>query len=362
MSKCNRRLRVRAGGRWHWIICLFLFLLLGACQQTGSTPQATVVMREPEPDVVATAVAGTVAARDHSTPPTEPALPEATVLAATVPAVTVPAATEPVVTTVAASPTAAVTIVTCTVQQALNFRHGPGTAYSPPIRTLATGTTLIAQTYTPAGSPGGAWLQVTVEGTNETGWVSAGAQYVACTADPASLPHSASIPATPTVAAPPSGQTPTTVVSAPAAPRTRNSLPDGAFPADHVVWELRSSDNYLFRFIVYDTYAGNRDGAGIVSVKFVISNVDGVVYRHTERVAGYCIFGGGEPDCQPWPYENGSYRWGRGGPAVTPGEYFASIYVTPATIDPSKNATADPEDPVGNPVWGWFFPFTVDVP
>jgi hypothetical protein len=352
MSKCNRR--ARAGGRWYWTICLFLFLLLGACQRDDNTLQVTVIVNEPDPDVVATAVAATVAARDNSATPTEPALPEATTLPATV-----PAATEPLATAVAASPTAAVTIVTCTVRQGLNLRHGPGTAYSPPIRALATGTTLIAQAYTPAGSPGGAWLQVTVEGTNETGWVSAGAQYVACTADPASLPHNASIPATPAGTAPPSGQTPTTVVSAPAPPRTSNLFPAGVLTEKHVVWDLRRDDTYLFRFIVYDTNAGNRDGAGIVSVKFVIENQDEiVVFRHTERVAGYCIFGGGEPACRPWPYENGSYRWGQGGPAVTAGQYSVRIYVTPVTIDTSNAAT----DPEGEPAWYWSFNFTVDVP
>jgi hypothetical protein len=36
--------------------------------------------------------------------------------------------------------------------------------------------------------------------------------------------------------------------------------------------------------------------------------------------------------------------------------------VTPLFIDPNENATSDPADPLGNPVWGWFFDFHIDVP
>jgi hypothetical protein len=143
-------------------------------------------------------------------------------------------------------------------------------------------------------------------------------------------------------------------------PRTRNSIPAGAFPESHVAWDLITDDHYLFRFQVKDTSQGDFDGAGIVSVRFVVSDQNGnVIYQRTENNAAYCIFGGGEPTCDAWVMEDGRYRWGNDGPELASGDYFASIYVIPQFIDPNENATTDLD---GNLVWGWFFDFHVDVP
>lgn len=146
-------------------------------------------------------------------------------------------------------------------------------------------------------------------------------------------------------------------------PRTRSNLPAGSFPADHVAWNLITDDNFLFRFQVHDMNQGNVDGAGIVSVKFVISDFNGNrLYTSTESTSGYCVFRGGEPNCNPWVMEDGRYRWGSGGPELVSGDYFASIYVTPLVVDPNDPFDIDPDDPAGNPVWRWSFDFHVDVP
>lgn len=42
---------------------------------------------------------------------------------------------------------------------------------------------------------------------------------------------------------------------------------------------------------------GSSDGDGIESVTFKIRDDDGPVHERTERQAGYCVFGGGEPNC-----------------------------------------------------------------
>ncbi len=82
----------------------------------------------------------------------------------------------------------------CTVTtNNLNFRSGPGTVYDPPIRKLSSGTRL-----TPLSrSPDGQWLEVKVQQTGETGWVSASASYVSCNVDVAAL-SVGTVPPTPT--------------------------------------------------------------------------------------------------------------------------------------------------------------------
>ncbi len=82
----------------------------------------------------------------------------------------------------------------CTVTtNDLNFRTGPGTVYEPPIRKLSSGTRL-----TPLSrSPDGQWIEVKVQQTGETGWVSAAASYVSCNVDVPGLPQG-TVPPTPT--------------------------------------------------------------------------------------------------------------------------------------------------------------------
>jgi hypothetical protein len=68
----------------------------------------------------------------------------------------------------------------------------------------------------------------------------------------------------------------------------------------------------VFRVEVFDTRVGLYDGAGIDNVTFrVISGGGGgdVVYERTENNAAYCVFGGGEPDCNVLFFGEHGNRW-----------------------------------------------------
>jgi hypothetical protein len=171
--------------------------------------------------------------------------------------------------------------------------------------------------YNPVGVRGGAWVQVRDTATGEVGWVSAGDQYVRCTIDLTGLPP-VSVPAP----------------EPPASPETDNSTPDGNFPPNFV-WEADFNDEYFVRFNVYDTNSGGtNDGDGIAEVSFQVLDENGnQVYQRTEMASGYCIFGGGEPECNPWLLEDFRYKWVSGGDPVEPGRYQLLIVVTATSGD-----------------------------
>ena len=86
----------------------------------------------------------------------------------------------------------------------------------------------------------------------------------------------------------------------------------------------------LFRAVALDNRVGNNDGDGILGVRFAIIG-DNLAYSKVEETAPYCIFGGNEPDCPPWPRDaGGRYIWGAGGPVVLPGRYnvFVEVFAT----------------------------------
>ncbi|HTP01910.1 MAG TPA: SH3 domain-containing protein [Anaerolineales bacterium] len=207
---------------------------------------------------------------------------------------------------------------TCTVQQNVNLRSGPGTAYDPPIATLTEGTELIPTAYNPVGIPGGSWVLVQVKGKNEQGWVSGGTQFVSCSVELASLPSAEAPP-------PPKPQRP--VVSA--------GTPDGN-NLDLFRTSLDFDPDYFLRMYVFysedpnEKFKAKNDGRDIDSVQFTITSPDGgkTYYDRTEKNAGYCIFGGGEPDCTPWIVEDGQYKWEQGGDPVKSGKYGLTITVT----------------------------------
>ena len=134
-------------------------------------------------------------------------------------------------------------------------------------------------------------------------------------------------------------------------PDIDNDAPGGSFPKDNVLGNVIVNPTFLFRMDVRDLTFGSHEGAGINFVEFSITG-DGVDYFRREGTAGYCVFGGGEPTCNPWPTDDqGRYTWGEGGPLVQNVEYFASI-----TVDAQRD---DPE--FGNS-WNWNFPFRVTLP
>ncbi len=347
---------------------ILVALLLAACggQQTAEEPTIAVVQPTAGGDAVATSVQQTIAA--IAVVQTVAALttgqatePTATVPAATVPAATpTPGAADPLPTAeIAASPTTAPAApsptaspaAVCRVVSGVNVRPGPGIVYEPVVVALGANIEMTPLAFVAAGFPQGPWLQVQVPATGQTGWVSALPQYVLCNIDPATLPPPGFIPPTPLplpTAFPPT-PTPTRSVAAP--PNIDNDAPGGSFPEDNVLGEVIVNPAFLFRMDVRDLTFGNHEGAGINFAEFSITG-DGVDYFRREGTAGFCVFGGGEPTCNPWPTDDqGRYTWGEGGPLVQNGEYFASITV---------NAQRDDPD-FGNS-WNWNFPFRVTLP
>jgi hypothetical protein len=100
-------------------------------------------------------------------------------------------------------------------------------------------------------------------------------------------------------------------------------------------------DSVVFQVEVFDETVGKRDGDGIASVTFSISDESGkVVHSRTENTAGYCVFGGGEPDCTVWQFYKQGNRW-PGGAALRYGTHDVRI-----TIKPKKGASV---------TWFWSF-------
>jgi len=212
----------------------------------------------------------------------------------------------------------------CTVLvDGLNLRSGPGTGYAPPIAALALGGELRMVARDAAGS----WIQVQTA-ANLTGWVTAAAQYVTCTVAIGTLPVGV-IPALPTAS-----PTPLVAQAPTPTPPAFVVLPGGGAGGDYegeIVTELGMArdvnntpifrDRLYFRLEVYDT----PDNRRVERVEFSITqfgeeeNVE--VYTGVEGSAGYCVFGGGEPNCNvlnigpgaTWPgtnrpIENGDYE------------------------------------------------------
>ncbi len=81
------------------------------------------------------------------------------------------------------------------------------------------------------------------------------------------------------------------------------------------------TDALAFQVEAFDAATGNYDGAGIQQVDMRILDSSGhVVHERTERRAGYCAFGGGEPDCNVWVFAEHANQWPGGAP-VQNGEY-----------------------------------------
>jgi hypothetical protein len=204
--------------------------------------------------------------------------------------------------------------------QDLNLRVGPGTAYTPPVIALATGTQLLPTGFNPVGVPGGPWVQVQVIGTDQVGWVSAGTQFVSCNLDLSSLPP---------VDVPPPPKPP--------APRIGQSDVDGN-NISSFRYALDYNPDYFIRMYVFrsddpdEEFDPAKDGRGITSVDFTVTNPDGdvVFYNRTENSPGYCIFGGGEPECNAWLLEGDQYKWLAGGEPIVPGNYLLTVNVIAA--------------------------------
>lgn len=318
------------------LVVLFVLsvVLAVACggKETPS-PTADAVANSVRQTVDAIAVAQTVTALTGGTTaagsdlppaPTPPVAPAAT---ATAPARDATAA-PPSPTIAQPSPEAA---VSCTTLTGVNLRNGPGLAYDPPVGSIGANTSLRPLAYVPLGHPQGAWLQAEIAGTGQVAWVSAGAQFVRCTVDPATLPPPAAIPPTPRPAptnVPPTA-TPQQVANLP--PDLRNiSGGAGCLNDPDIDSDFQTDSRFLLRVFaqLFDPPPGESgDGAGIDRVEFSVRESG---YTHTERTAGYCIFQGGEPACRDWPRNAlGQLTWGNDGPVVVDGDYNIDVNVFP---------------------------------
>lgn len=70
-----------------------------------------------------------------------------------------------------------------------------------------------------------------------------------------------------------------------------------------------------FRVRTFDSTVGSRDGDGIANVVMIVRDPDGnEVYRKRENTAGYCAFGGGEPNCNVYVFAEHDDAWPNGEP------------------------------------------------
>jgi hypothetical protein len=98
-------------------------------------------------------------------------------------------------------------------------------------------------------------------------------------------------------------------------------------------------DRMVFQVEVFDTRAGQVDGAGIQDVTFRIEVDDGsgqIVHERRERNPGYCVFGGGEPDCNVLLLEDGSQWPDPYGGEILNVQYLASIDILPVDGEPTQ--------------------------
>lgn len=86
-----------------------------------------------------------------------------------------------------------------------------------------------------------------------------------------------------------------------------------------------------FRTVAYELGQGEDDGANIAQVAFTIADdtAGGIVHERVERNAGYCVFGGGEPDCALWDFAAHDNTWPDGQHTLDPSHtYRAQALVT----------------------------------
>jgi hypothetical protein len=72
-------------------------------------------------------------------------------------------------------------------------------------------------------------------------------------------------------------------------------------------------ERMVFQAEVFDDNVGTYDGAGIENVRFSIFDDRGrLVHFRQENNAGYCVFGGGEPDCNVLVFADSGFKWPEG--------------------------------------------------
>lgn len=233
------------------------------------------------------------------------------------------------------------------VSSGLNLRNGPAVVFDPPLRTLLQNTSIIPL----ARIADNTWIEVQVVDTGEIGWVSAGAEFISCNIDITGLPLGVSPPTptplpTATFTPTPIPPTPTNVPAPPKRARVpvdggqsslRGQIAIPGFSKDDLKGpnsDVTFRDRLVFQVEVYDPDAnkGDYDGAGIKEVNIKIfgpesSEPDNPDHERTERTAGYCVFGGGEPNCNVFDLKNND-RWPETGHKIVSGPHAVRILIT----------------------------------
>jgi hypothetical protein len=215
----------------------------------------------------------------------------------------------------------------CTVlQDGLNLRSGPGTAYRPPISSLAVNSLVTPLGFAPKGIPSGSWAFVQDSASQDKGWVNADAQYISCNVDVTALSAVAFEPPSP----------PSLPDTSQASPGPGTCGQGGIFSdnGDEFDCAVVFSDNGFVQFKVLKNGEEIGKNGGVQNVNFSVDQNGDTVYNHTESNAPYCIFGG-DDRCNSWVLEDFIYKWEAGGSVVEKKKYTVSI--TANLDDPSVN-------------------------
>jgi hypothetical protein len=324
---------------------LLMGLLLLACgPSTTPTPDLVATQVAVEKAAAATLTAEAPTEEADSAPQTSP--PEETVPTPTSTLIPAPQPADDTIQSAELTETPSPSPLCTVVTEGLNLRTGPGTVYEPPLGAMPQGMALIPLAFNPIGFPNGQWLQVEAQDSGQTGWVSAGPQFVECNVDVTGLPPGIA-PPTPTPI-----PTPTAIPPTNTPPPTPTRPLFALVPVDGGQSDLEGQiiipgftldglkgpeydgvifrDRLVFQVEVYDPNRGNHDGAGIEKVNIKIFDPDGnKVHERTENNAGYCVFGGGEPDCNVFRFDQNNYRWPEEGqPAIENGRHSVQIDIT----------------------------------
>lgn len=275
-----------------------------------------------------------------------------------------PALTPHTPTTAAPPSTTPIPAALCTVRSTpnLNLRSGPGTDFS------VIGVLPVSSQLQPlARNADATWIEVQ-QPAGQRGWVAGAARFVECTVDLITLPIGV-LPPTPTQRPTATPTSPPVVVTPPTLPPVVVLpqppiatlppvvvLPGGGPSADGWDGALVTGVNLarvdsgiaIFRDRIYFRAEVERtpNNRRVDRVEFRIEDENGEpFYQSTERVYGYCIFGGGEPTCNEADIRRDA-RWPETARPICNGDYtvFARI-----VLDDGSAGT-------------WSSPFAIDNP